>query len=200
MAVGKEEKRIPRGAIILFKEWYGAKRGEVNTGLKLTAEQVADGILQLERHERAIGYRVADPSIWKEDGGPSIAERMFNYRASWDKMTPKRLVQFRPADNSRQPGWDQLRARMLGEHGGDEAMEFGDPMIFVCDSCVDSIRLIPAMQHDAAKVEDVDTDGEDHAGDSWRYAAASRPISLVPKPRPMPAHPHSVAALFGDRK
>lgn len=198
---GRGEVRIPRGAIICYLEWYGAKKGETNVGLKLTAEQVADGILQLERHEPKIAYRVADPSIWKEDGGPSHAERMFLYRAAWDKSEPKRVLQFRPADNSRVQGWDQLRARMLGEFAGAEEDDatFGDPLIFWTDDCVDSIRLIPAMQHDTHKVEDVDTDNEDHAGDSARYACMSRPISLVAKPKPPGAHPHSVRAIFGDQ-
>ncbi|MCC6530940.1 MAG: hypothetical protein IT531_00185 [Burkholderiales bacterium] len=192
--------RIPRGALVCYREWYGAKQGEANTGLKLTAEQVADGILQLERHEPKIAYRVADPSIWKEDGGPSHAERMFVYRAPWDRRAPKAALQFRPADNSRVAGWDQLRARMLGEFEGAEGGEprFGDPLIFWTDNCRDSIRLIPAMQHDEHKVEDIDTASEDHCADSARYACMSRPISLVPKPQPRAPHPHTGRALMGD--
>lgn len=199
---GKVERCIPRGSIINYREWYGAKPGQVNTGLKLTAEQVADGILQLERHEQRIDYRVADPALWKEDGGPAIAERMFRYRAPWDK-TGKRYLQFRPADNSRVAGWDQVRARMLGEITGYDANEqpvYGDPLIYFTEKCPAAIKFLPAMQHDTHKVEDIDTDAEDHKADDVRYACMSRPISLVPKPRAAPAHPHSVAALFGDRK
>ena len=32
------------------------------------------------------------------------------------------------------------------------------------------------LQHDPHNIEDVDTDGEDHAADSARYAAMSRPF------------------------
>lgn len=203
LKVGKSEIRIPRGSIVNYAEWYGAKEGQTNTGLKLTAEQVADGILQLERHETKIDYRVADPSIWKEDGGPSVAERMFLHRATWDKTTPKRYLQFRPADNSRVAGWDQLRGRMLGEMlGSDEAdmPTFGDPLIFFTENCKAAHKFLPAMQHDLHRVEDIDTDSEDHKADDVRYACMSRPISLVPKPRPAALHPHSVRALFGDAK
>jgi len=201
--VGKKEIRIPRGALVMYAEWYGAKEGETNVGLKLTAEQVADGILRLERNESKIDYRVADPSIWKEDGGPSVAERMFRYRAPWDKAPTPRCVQFRPADNSRVTGWDQVRGRMLGEMQGSDANDmpvFGDPLIFFTTACPAALKFMPAMQHDDHKVEDIDTDSEDHKADDVRYACMSRPISLVPKPRAAPAHPHSVAALFGDRK
>ncbi len=195
---GKEEIRIPRGAIVCYKEWYGCKKDQPNTGLKLTAEQVADGILRLERNEPKLAYRVADPAIWKEDGGPSIAERMFKYRADWDKTGS--CLQFRAADNSRVNGWDQLRGRMMGEMLGyeDDEPSFGDPLIFWTESCEDAIRLIPAMQHDDHKIEDIDTDSEDHIADRDRYACMSRPISLVPKPRPTPAPPLAVRRIFGD--
>lgn len=198
------EIRVPRGSIIRFREWYGARRdNEALKGLKLSVEPVADGIMQLERHDLPISYRTADPSIWAEDGGPSKAERMFSYRAEWDKGTPKRCLQFRPADNSRVAGWDQVRARMNGEfHGLDDdgLPQYGEPLIYCMDDCLDSIRTIPALQHDDDKVEDLDSDGEDHAADEWRYACMSRPISLVPKPRKPAVHPHSVAAIFGDVK
>lgn len=195
------EQRIPRGAIICYKEWYGCKPNEPNTGLKLTAEQVADGIMRLERNEPKVAYRVADPSIWKVDGGPSIAERMYRYRADWNKNTERQALNFREADNSRVTGWDQMRHRMLGEllsADTDDEPVFGDPLLFYTESCRDSIRLIPAMQHDETRVEDIDTDSEDHIADRDRYACMSRPISLVPKPRPVPLHPLHVRNIFTE--
>lgn len=146
--------QYPAGSIIRYREWYGASGP--NEGLKKTAEEVADGIRLREGKEK-INYRVADPACWKVDGGPSIAERMY-----------KRGVLFRQADNSRISGWDQVRARMQG----DDA-----PMLYVFDHCVDFIRTIPALQHDADKPEDLDTDGEDHAADEARYACMSRPYT-----------------------
>lgn len=144
---------LPTGAMVCIREWYGAS--EPNVGLKMTAEEIADGIKA--REEGNISYRVADPALFKVDGGPSQAERM-----------AKRGVLFRHADNSRISGWDQLRQRLAG----DDA-----PMIYWFDTCVDSIRTIPALQHDEDKPEDVDSDGEDHAGDSARYACMSRPYT-----------------------
>ena len=40
---------LPRGSIIRYREWYGASAP--NTGLKLPAEDVADGIVSRETHE-----------------------------------------------------------------------------------------------------------------------------------------------------
>lgn len=152
-------KVIPRGAMVRFREWYGAS--SPNVGLKLTAEQVKDGIL--ERDNENINYSVADPAIFAEDGGPSIAERM-------------RPIFWKPADNKRiarngqAGGWDQLRARMVGM---DDR-----PMIYCFHTCRDSIRTIPALQHDKNRAEDIDTNAEDHAADEWRYAAMSRPWAM----------------------
>jgi hypothetical protein len=164
---------LPRGAIIRYREWYG--KSAPNVGLKLTAEEVAQGILEREQPGEAnlIRYGVMDPAAFAVDGGPSIAERM-----------GAKGVIFRRADNKRVSqkgaigGWDQMRARLKGD--GER------PMIYTFSTCVDSIRTIPALQHDADKPEDLDTDGEDHAADEWRYACMSRPwiTSAVPKEKP----------------
>jgi len=65
------------------------------------------------------------------------------------------------------PGWQALRSRLVGEGGL--------PMLYFLDCCEDSIRTIPLLQHDELNPEDVDTEGEDHAGDDTRYACMSRP-------------------------
>ena len=43
-------------------------------------------------------------------------------------------------------------------------------------TCAYFNRTIPALVSDERKPEDVDTDGEDHAGDATRYWAMSRPM------------------------
>ena len=155
----------PAGKLIRYREWYGASAP--NVGLKLTAEQVADGIAERETNE-TMAYGVADPSIFSQDGGPSLAHRFSDRGVYW-----------RPADNRRIPmlghagGWDQVRARLVGEDG--------KPMIGCFSTCRDSIRTIPALQHDTHRPEDVDTNGEDHAADEWRYACMSRPwVAALP--------------------
>ena len=50
-------------------------------------------------------------------------------------------------------------------------------MIYFFPNCVDSIRTLPALQHDKDNPEDVDSEGEDHAPDEIRYACMSRPYS-----------------------
>lgn len=163
---------LPRGALIRYREWYGASAP--NVGLKLPAEDVADGIVSRETHEprdldgkTAIAYGVLDPAAFASDGGPSIAERMHG------RLVRAKTGVFRRADNARVSqrgalgGWDQLRARLIGD--GER------PMIYFFSTCTAIIRTLPAMQHDPDRPEDVDTDSEDHPVDEARYACMSRP-------------------------
>ena len=164
---------IPKGAIIRYREYYGCAdpARNPNTGLMLPAELAGARILQLETGEQ-ISYRVLDPAAFSSDGGPSIAERLYTGSAG--------TLAFRRADNARvagkgaMGGWDQMRSRMLGEGGR--------PMVYCFDTCRDSIRTIPLLQHDENRIEDVDSDMEDHCGDDWRYACMSRPY-VRPKPK-----------------
>jgi hypothetical protein len=151
---------LPRGALIRYREWYG--KGE-----KLTADVVGRGLVEREIGDPKLSYGALDPSAFKEDGGPSIAERIN------DQLIAKKLVPFSAADNTRIPrqgavgGWDQMRSRLVGKDGA--------PMIYCFSTCADSIRTIPTLQHDPNRAEDVNTESEDHAADEWRYACMSRP-------------------------
>ena len=151
--------QFPANALVVYREWYGST-GEPNVGLRLTAEQVGAGILSREAKGERISYSVADPAMMREDGGPSLAERM-------------RGIPWTAADNSRVAGWDQVRSRLVG---ADEV-----PALFVFASCRDLIRTLPGLQHDEHKPEDVDSDGEDHAGDTLRYGCCL--LYTSPSPR-----------------
>jgi hypothetical protein len=64
--VARGGRILPRGALVRYREWYGASGP--NVGLKMTAEDVAAGIVQ--RESRDPNYGVLDPACFKEDGGP----------------------------------------------------------------------------------------------------------------------------------
>lgn len=172
-------KWIPRGSMIRYREWYGCKHDKngiivPNQGLKLTAEEVGKGIK--ERGWEEIQYGVLDPSAFAEDGGPSIAQEILRGGGP----------SFRLADNKRvarkgaMGGWDQLRSRLKGQDFGHPMGQ--RPMVFTFNTCTDSIRTIPALQHSETNAEDLDTDMEDHAADEWRYGVMSRPYVKVTQP------------------
>lgn len=162
---------IPRGGMVRYREWYGASKA--NVGLKMQNSAIGKGIKEREEGE-TVSYGVLDPACFAESGGPSIAEQIRGGGAV-----------FREADNTRVAkigsagGWGAMRDRFIGD--GD-----GRAMIFCFANCHDSIRTIPALQHDKSHAEDVDTDGEDHAADEWRYACTSRPWT---RPAPVAQRP-----------
>lgn len=163
---------LPNHALFKYREWYGAK--SANVGLKLDAVQVGRGVVEREKGEHMRDY-VIDPAAFIRNGGPSIAEQMIVVGAMW-----------RPADNKRIPGWEQMHIRLRGDgysKGDPEVPDHCIPMLYFHESCDDSIRTIPTLQHDEDHMEDLDTDGEDHAADETRYAVMSRP--WLPKAGPV---------------
>lgn len=182
---------IPKGAIVVYREWYGVKTkleppGYVaNQGCRMFAEEVGAGIVEREQLDPKIDYSVLDPGAFARDGGYSIAERM-----AAGAINAGGKVYWQRADNSRTPklghggGWDTVRARLIGEplvKGGDNL-----PMLYFFDSCIHLIRTLPALQSDKHNPDDVDSESEDHAGDALRYACMSRPYTRPTPTAKMP--------------
>lgn len=166
---GDDHAGIPRGALVRYREWYGASGP--NKGLKLTTEEVARGILANDGKDEKFAYSVADPSIFAEDGGPPRSEIFSRHGVHFTKADNRRV-----AGAGAMGGWDEMRQRIKGSDGV--------PMLFVFDTCRDLIRTVPVLQHDPMRAEDVDTESEDHAADEARYACMSRPW-IREKPEPM---------------
>lgn len=152
-----------RGAMIRYNEVYGWN-GKPNEGLRKEAADVAD-MIKGRIGERRLAYIAADPSMWKVESGPSIAETMLG-----------RGVVLRKADNSRLVGYVQVRQRIAGDEDGQ--------MLYATKNCHDGFwRTMPDLVMDERHVEDVDTDQEDHAYDDVRYGCQSRPwMQAVKKP------------------
>ena len=155
-----------RGAIILWSEIYGWN-GKPNEGMRKEADDVAE-MIRTRIGARKLGYIAADPSMWKVDGSPSIAENML-----------RKGVTLRKADNARIVGYVQVRQRIAGDEDG--------PMLYATKNCHDGFwRTMPDLVMDERHVEDVDTDQEDHCYDSCRYACQSRPWMSVVKEKKTP--------------
>jgi len=149
----------PVGSVIKYREYYGCEDNEEDVGVRLTVEEIADGIHN--REDEDISYRVADPALFKEDGGESQAERFH-----------KKGITFERADNQRVAGWELMRERMKGT---EVAKDKWVSLYYVFDTCLHTIRTIPILLHDEKKLEDIDTTMEDHIADADRYALNSRP-------------------------
>jgi hypothetical protein len=157
--IGGQKIAIPKDAIVIYREFYGTT-GKPNEGIKMEASEIAIKTreMQAEWFEK-MSDQVADPAIFDVSSGPSIAEQM-----------EKQKVSYRPADNKRVNGWQQVRGRLLGR---DKR-----PMLYITDNCHNLLRTLPIMQYDKTKPEDLDTALEDHAVDTLRYLLMARPITI----------------------
>ena len=111
---------------------------------------------------------VADPAIFNESQGESIAQMQEKYPY---------FVTWRPGDHTRIAGKMQLHYRLAFDAEGR-------PMFQVFDTCRHFIRTIPNLVYDESNVEDIDTTHEDHIYDEWRYLFMAHPLPEAPKPAP----------------
>ena len=178
---------LPRGALVRYREYYGIAvdaQGKfiANKGLKMTAEKVGAQV-RVRDGADTISYGVLDPAAFAQDGGPSLAERIAQGTTGSNGATFRRADNKRVTDRGAMGGWDQMRSRLDGD-------DDGRPMLYFFETCVHAIRTIPALQHDEARPEDLNSDMEDHAADEVRYACMSRPwikqmvAAAPPKPKP----------------
>lgn len=168
---------FPNGRAYVFAEWKFSK---------LVAAKVARRIARMTQEEictRETRFRlrrtIIDPSTFAKDGhtGESYAE---TFRRNG--------VYCQRGDNDRVLGWGRFR-HWLGRHP-----EGGSWLMFHPD-CRYAIRTIPSLIHDEDDPEDVDTTGEDHAGDALRYFLMARPTPTTFRREPLPSIPDSIRQL-----
>ena len=157
------------GVLYRILEFYGCTKTP-NEGVKMTPDEQFAQIARIEREHPWLRGRqingVADPSIWDPSRGPSTAE-----------VAASHGVLFTPGDNARIDGWMQCHYRLQFDDNGY-------PRMYVFDNCEGFRRTIPSLMYDEHRPEDLDTDGEDHIADEWRYMCMSRPIKPVVRTAP----------------
>ena len=167
------------GVLYRILEMYGCTQTP-NEGVKWSPDEQFRRMVELENTHpwlkgRKIIDSVADPAIWNAETGVSTAE-----------VAARCGVYFQPGDHERIPGWQQLHYRLRFDSRGK-------PMMQVFCTCRDFIRTVPALVYSQTRVEDVDTDGEDHIADETRYFCMMRP--LAPK-KPKPADRWKAGPLY----
>jgi hypothetical protein len=157
-------------------EYYGCD-GEPNRGVQLTPQEIAANIRRIEAENPNLKGRrifgIADPSIFDESRGESIAAMM--------ESSPN-FVFFEKGDNTRLAGKMQMHYHFAFD-------EDGLPMFQVFNTCKHFIRTIPGLVYDEKHVEDVDSKQEDHIYDECRYVLMANPIparrNVLQKPVPL---------------
>lgn len=153
-----------QGKIYRIAEYYGCT-GTPNSGVRMEPTEIAHEIRRIENeHEHLRGRKimgVADPSIFDESRGESVAAMM--------ARSPN-FVYWGKGDNTRIPGKMQYHYRLAFD-------EDGDCMFQVFKNCKHFIRTIPSLVYDEKHVEDINTNQEDHIYDECRYVLMENPIS-----------------------
>lgn len=164
------------GRMYWIREMYGWN-GTPDHGVKWDPRQVAKEIRRIESEDPLLKGRrisgVADPAIFAEDGGESIAAIMEKERIYW-----------RPGDHTRLAGKMQLHYRMAFDKNGV-------PLMQVFKTCRNIIRTLPNLVYDEIDVEDVDTKQEDHLYDAMRYGCMDHiiPARTIVEPKKLPDDP-----------
>lgn len=164
------------GDIFIIYEWYGSN-GQVNTGLKLTAREVAYGIV-----EREIEWKIyqrcvpgpADNQITQQfQAGQSIALDMLQPIRLPDGTEVEGVAWTRSDKNSgggtRITGWSMIRDRLKNGHPNENGRPREQPGLFIFDRCTDVLEHFPNAPRDEKNVEDLPKRGEYHIPDVIRY-------------------------------
>jgi len=154
-----------------FHEWYGWN-GEPNVGLRLTDEEIARGIIEIEK---TLGItnkditRLAGPDCfnkkpdYKGGGqGPSTADIFDTYN-----------IKLLPGDPSRDLKIRQFRSRLFIPENKETK-----PMLQVYENCKNFIRTIPLIPVDKNKIEYIDVTSENHCFDSACHLMMARPVGI----------------------
>jgi len=149
------------GTFIRINEWYLTKELGTNTGLKMSAKEIAIGIKEREAAMRQQGWITgvvlpgpADGQIYQQPQPDvdTIADKMAAEGIRW--------IAADKSAGSRVSGLELIRGRLKEREG---------PGLFFMDNCRAAIALLPTLPRDEKNTEDVDTKAEDHLYDDVRY-------------------------------
>ena len=177
--VGTMKLRVITGDVFRIREWYGAKPGEDNTGLRLTNTQIAAGIKKREAElfpGRDVERGPADSAIYGDTSGKGKDETIAKDMAKAPNNI--RFLKSKKGAGSRVNGWQKLR-EMLFEA---RTQNHEEPAFYSSVDCPEFNRLFPVLPRDESNPDDVNSDAEDHNGDEARYFVYRGKASLTTSP------------------
>lgn len=139
------------------------------SGTRMNDSEIARSILEASSGEY-VSAMYCDPSIWSKKNDVSTADVIESFKG-WN-------IPLQPANNDRLDGWRRVREYLAWtpDGGGGVAVS---PMLAIGANCRYLIKSLPNLIHDETRVEDLDTDGDDHAADALRYGLVSRPVTVL---------------------
>ena len=164
------QRWFPRGAIVIYREWYINDAYQPHKGARLRNEEMRDGYFDRTEPEHRNQPVFTDSLPFQDRGGPTIASI---YREKLANGRPK--VNLILGDTSRVPGWSQVRSRLAGIVLDTNELEDGKPvrypLVYITESCENLRRAMPMLTRHKSelKSEDAVESGEaTHACDTLR--------------------------------
>lgn len=154
----------PPGTLVQIFEWYGTEEIGTNKGLKLSAKKIAEGIKEREIMLMEQGWIEGQP--WPGPADNQIRDVRESDVDTIEQKMAKEGIRWTDSDKSpgsRKNGLQLMRDRL------EAATEGEGPGLYFMDCCRASIDILPNLPRDETKLDDVDTDAEDHPYDMVRY-------------------------------
>lgn len=137
----------------------------------LTDPEQAERIHELTPEGEWIDAYPADPSMWT---ARTVGKKAISTADVYKELG----IRLSKGENDRITGKRRV-------HEGLALLPDGQPGLLFFENCRNTIRTLPALPYDDTRVEDVNTDAEDHAYDALRYGLSYKPpANLPPKPAP----------------
>jgi len=154
------DRWFPRGALVIYREWYICDVNDPAKGLRMRNEDIAAGIIS-----RSQSFEMAIPTLtdslpFQDRGGEGP-----------DIVFQRNGVTLTQGDTSRVTGWAAFRGRLIGVPAKQLGKDIRVPMIYFFESCKYARDYIPALpRHPSeSKREDAAEHGEaTHAPDAIR--------------------------------
>ena len=146
----------------------------------------APKVLRMTGPEEKIVTTIADPSIWQKTQYGEDAQQAT--RSIQMELGDNGLFCIK-ANNDRIIGWNMVKSLLYWDEQGVK------PQFYVLENCKYAIESIPTLVHDDNKVEDLDTDGEDHPADAIRYGVMHTCKTTRPK-RELTVQQQELAKFF----
>lgn len=152
---------FPKDSLVLIDELATAKRDRPTEGLGWTVPILAEEIKSMCKRWDIPAQGVADDAIFNNNGSGlgSIA----------NEFTRAGVYFSRAKKADRIGGWNRMR-RLLADAGKPDV-----PGMYISRDCKYFWETVPYLGRDEKRVEDVDTQGPDHAADAARYGCLRQP-------------------------
>lgn len=146
------------GNIYVYRELYVNKKDASD---RWEVDKIAKEVTRItEENDEHLEYVVVDSAVFTKTG---IAETIADVlRKNGIGKAGTHIPLMIPSHKDRIAGWAIMHQYLAHSPGNPPKMRY-------FSTCADSIRTIPTLIHDKIRVEDLDSDGEDHAADVDRY-------------------------------